>query len=289
MTNPSQPDDKLNQDDQSKQNAVSRPEKVVLDQLDHILPVDELEEEISENGVKVRKKGIYILPNLFTTASLFSGFYAIVASVDGKYENAAIAIFIAMILDMLDGRIARLTNTQSKFGAEYDSLADMVSFGIAPAVSVFIWSLQALGKLGWAITFIYIAAAALRLARFNTQTETADKNYFTGLASPSAAAMLAGSMWVFDEFYGSVQYIPPGLIWLVGLITLVSALLMVSNVRYHSFKGLNLKERVPFVVILLAVIVFAVILIETSVALLIIFGLYVLSGPVYTLWSLRNN
>jgi CDP-diacylglycerol--serine O-phosphatidyltransferase len=282
MTNPSQPEDP------SKQHAASRPEKVVLDQLDQILPVDELEEEISENGVKVRKKGIYILPNLFTTASLFSGFYAIVSSVDGKYEHAAIAIFIAMILDMLDGRIARLTNTQSKFGAEYDSLADMVSFGIAPAVSVFIWSLQALGKLGWAITFIYIAAA-LRLARFNTQTETADKNYFTGLASPSAAAMLAGSMWVFDESYGSVQYIPPGLIWLVGLITLISALLMVSNVRYHSFKGLNLKERVPFVMVLLAVIIFAVILIETSVALLIIFGLYVLSGPAYTLWSLRKN
>ncbi|MCY4046339.1 MAG: CDP-diacylglycerol--serine O-phosphatidyltransferase [Cellvibrionales bacterium] len=283
MTHPSHPDDSANQ------NGASRSEKAVLDQLDQMLPVDDLEEEISENGIKVRKKGIYILPNLFTTASLFSGFFAIVSSVDGNYENAAIAIFIAMVLDMLDGRIARLTNTQSKFGAEYDSLADMVSFGIAPAVSIFIWSLQALGKLGWAITFIYIAAAALRLARFNTQTETADKNYFTGLASPSAAAMLAGSMWVFNEHYGSVQYMSSGLLWLIGFVTLVSALLMVSNVRYHSFKSLNLKERVPFVVILLAVIVFAVVMIETSVALLTIFGLYVLSGPVFTLWSFKEK
>ena len=150
-------------------------------------------------ATKRDRKGIYLLPNLFTTGALFSGFYAVVAGMNGDFENAAIAIFVAMVLDGLDGRVARMTNTQSDFGAEYDSLADMVSFGVAPALVAFSWALQDLGKVGWVAAFVYCAGAALRLARFNTQLAVADKNYFTGLASPSAAAIVAGNIWVFTE------------------------------------------------------------------------------------------
>ena len=157
-----------------------------------LLLIDDHEEEVSVDGKTVRKRGIYLLPNLFTTAALFSGFFAIISGMHGNFENAAIAIFAAMIFDGLDGRVARLMNAQSKFGAEYDSLADMVSFGVAPALVVFSWALVDLGKFGWAVSFIYVACAALRLARFNTQIDTADKNYFTGLASPAAAAVMAG-------------------------------------------------------------------------------------------------
>ncbi|MFT4763144.1 MAG: CDP-diacylglycerol--serine O-phosphatidyltransferase, partial [Oleispira sp.] len=153
----------------------------------------------TDSSPKPRNKGIYLLPNLFTTGALFFGFYAVVASMNGLFSNASIAIFIAMILDGLDGRVARLTNTQSDFGAEYDSLADMVSFGVAPALVAFSWALQDLGKIGWVAAFVYVAGAALRLARFNTQIDTADKNYFTGLASPAAAAIVAGTVWSFSE------------------------------------------------------------------------------------------
>ncbi len=263
-------------------------EHVYIDHLDQMLPIDEHEEEVSENGIQVRKKGIYILPNLFTSAALFAGFYAIVSAFNGHFENAAIAIFLGMILDALDGRIARLTNTQSKFGAEYDSLSDMVTFGVAPALAVFIWSLSSLGKLGWAAAFIYIACAAVRLARFNTQVDTADKNYFTGLASPSAAALLASSMWVLgDVNAGGVQ--PEWVAVVMALITLISGLLMVSNVRYYSFKGVNLKDRVPFVVIFLMIVVFTVFIIETSLVLLFVSLIYAASGPFYTLFSLNKN
>ena len=160
------------------------------------LLVDEHEEEVSVDGRTVRHQGIYLLPNLFTTAALFAGFYAVIAAMRGDFENAAVAIFFAMVLDGLDGRIARLTNTSSKFGGEYDSLSDMVSFGVAPALVIFSWALDGLGKFGWSAAFIYVACAALRLARFNTQIETADKNYFTGLARPAAAGILASTVWV---------------------------------------------------------------------------------------------
>lgn len=259
-----------------------------IEQLDHMLPIDEFEEEVSENGVKVRKKGIYILPNLFTSAALFSGFYAIVSAINGRFENAAIAIFLGMLLDTLDGRIARLTNTQSKFGAEYDSLSDMVTFGVAPAMVAFIWSLQSLGKMGWAAAFIYVACAALRLARFNTQVETADKHYFTGLASPSAAAILAGAVWVFGNYFEG-EALPDWIPIALWVATVLSGLMMVSNIRYYSFKGVNFKERVPFVVIFLIIVLFAVIIIHTSVALLLVFFLYACSGPFYTLWSFKQQ
>src|SRR5689334_3768014 len=145
------------------------------------------------------RRGIYWLPNLFTTASLFSGFYAIVQAMNGRFETAAIAIFVSMVLDGLDGRIARLTHTQSEFGAQYDSLSDMVSFGAAPALVMYVWALKDLGKLGWIAAFVYCAGAALRLARFNTNIDVIDKRYFQGLPSPMAAALLAVLLWVFDD------------------------------------------------------------------------------------------
>lgn len=227
------------------------------------------------------RKGIYLLPNLFTTGALFSGFYAVVASMNGHFENAAIAIFIAMILDGLDGRVARLTNTQSDFGAEYDSLADMVSFGVAPALVAFSWSMQSLGKVGWVAAFIYVAGAALRLARFNTQLAVADKNFFTGLASPAAAAIVAGTVWAFSETGTAGADIA----WLMCIIVPGAGLLMVSNFRYHSFKGLDLKGKVPFVAMLAVVMVFVVVSIDPAKVLLGVFMAYALSGPVYDGWT----
>lgn len=227
------------------------------------------------------RKGIYLLPNLFTTGALFSGFYAIVASMNGNFDNAAIAIFIAMILDGMDGRVARMTNTQSDFGAEYDSLADMVSFGVAPALVSFTWALQDLGKVGWVAAFVYCAGAALRLARFNTQLAVADKNFFTGLASPSAAAIVAGTVWVFSDS----GIAGADVAWLMAVIVPAAGLLMVSNVRYHSFKGLDLRGKVPFVALLAVVLVFVVVSIDPAKVLLGVFMAYALSGPAYEIWT----
>jgi len=238
----------------------------------------------SENDPTVkRRRGIYLLPNLFTTACLFAGFYAIVASMTGRFESAAMAIFIAMVMDGLDGRVARLTNTQSDFGAQYDSLADMVSFGLAPALVAFQWSLSGLGKLGWLAAFVYTASAALRLARFNTQVGIADKNYFQGLASPAAAAVVAGMVWIgMDYQLNAVDLKIPVLI-----ITVMVGLLMVSNVRYKSFKDLDLKGKVPFVAVLVVMLVFVFISTDPPLVLFSIFMLYALSGPVLTLKDVR--
>jgi CDP-diacylglycerol--serine O-phosphatidyltransferase len=225
--------------------------------------------------VKRDRKGIYLLPNLFTTGALFSGFYAVVAGMDGNFENAAIAIFVAMVLDGLDGRVARMTNTQSDFGAEYDSLADMVSFGVAPALVAFSWALQDLGKIGWVAAFVYCAGAALRLARFNTQLAVADKNYFTGLASPAAAAIVAGNVWVFSESGTSGADIA----WWMAIIVPLSGLLMVSNFKYHSFKGLDLRGKIPFIALLAIVLGFAVVSIDPALVLLGVSLLYALTGP----------
>jgi CDP-diacylglycerol--serine O-phosphatidyltransferase len=227
------------------------------------------------------RKGIYLLPNLFTTGALFSGFYAVVAGMNGHFENAAIAIFVAMVLDGLDGRVARLTNTQSDFGAEYDSLADMVSFGVAPALVAFSWALQDLGKVGWVAAFVYCAGAALRLARFNTQLAVADKNFFTGLASPAAAAIVAGTVWVFSESGMPGREIA----WLMAVVVPTAGLLMVSNFRYHSFKGLDLRGKVPFVAMLAVVFVFVVVSIDPAKVLLGVFVVYGLSGPCYEGWT----
>lgn len=246
---------------------------------ENLLPVDDHEEEVSIDGRKERRRGIYLLPNLFTTAALFSGFYAIVSGMQGKFEIAAIAIFVAMVLDGLDGRIARLTNTQSKFGAEYDSLSDMVSFGVAPALVVFSWALSGLGRFGWAVAFVYVACAALRLARFNTQIDTADKNYFSGLASPAAAAVVAGLVWVCADA-GLVGDALPGILMVVAaVLTAGAAFLMISSIKYHSFKGLNLRGRVPFVVMLAVIVGFGVFMVGEERALLLVFLLYALSGP----------
>ncbi len=235
---------------------------------------DVLEEEVVA-GKKVRHRGIYILPNLFTTGSLFSGFYAIVAAMNGRFDAAAIAIFISMVLDGLDGRVARLTNTQSKFGEEYDSLSDMVAFGVAPALVAFSLNLQTLGNIGWIGTFIYVAGAALRLARFNTQIGSVDKRYFVGLPSPSAAALVAAFVWVI---HGIEQ--TKFMAMLTMLIVAGGGFLMVSNVLYYSFKELDLKKRVPFTAVLVIVLMFAVISLEPPLVLLAGFVIYILSGPV---------
>ena len=244
-----------------------------------LLPVDEHVEEVNVDGRRERRRGIYLLPNLVTTAALFSGFYAIVAGMNGRFETAAIAIFVAMIFDGLDGRIARFTNTQSKFGAEYDSLSDMVSFGVAPGLVMFSWALSGLGKFGWAVAFIYVACAALRLARFNTQIDTADKNYFSGLASPAAAAVMAGTVWVCQEQGWIGADVPVGLAIIAGCLTALMGFLMISSVKYHSFKGFDLHGRVPFVVMILIVVGFGVVMLAPSGVLLAGFLIYAASGP----------
>ena len=236
---------------------------------------------------KKPRRGIYLLPNLFTTAALFCGFYAIVSSINDKFEIAAIAIFVAMVLDGVDGRVARLTNTQTDFGAEYDSLADMVSFGLAPALVMYLWTLSNFGKVGWMVSFVYVACAALRLARFNTQASHSDKNYFQGLASPAAAAIVAGLIWNGPLLQ---EYLSSAALNMVALVTtLVAGLLMVSNVRYHSFKGINWRSKVPFATILMVVL--ALVFVTVAPELLIFGGffIYALSGPVYTLILLRQR
>ena len=256
------------------------------DEIPSLLPIDEhVEEESGPDGRKVRHKGIYLLPNLFTTAALFSGFYAIVSAMDGNFANASIAIFVAMVLDGLDGRVARLTNTQSAFGAEYDSLSDMVAFGVAPALVAFTWALADLGKAGWVFAFIYVAGAALRLARFNTHIGSADKRYFTGLASPSAAGLVAGMVWALSDFGidgGDISL-------LVGILTALGGLLMVSNVSYYSFKDLDFRNRVPFIALLLVVVVLVIASLDPPKILLAAFGIYTLSGPVIALIRWRRK
>ncbi len=236
------------------------------------------------NDDSLPTRGIYLLPNLLTTAGLFSGFYAVVSSMNGHFISAAVAIFIAMIFDGLDGRVARMTNTQSEFGAEYDSMADMVSFGIAPGLVAYNWALFSFGKFGWLAAFIYVACAALRLARFNTQVGIADKRYFQGLASPAAAGVIASLIWVGSEY--KINGEDYGLI--IGIITIVIGLLMVSNFRYNSFKDVDWKGKVNFVFVLLIVLVFVVVASSPENILLIIFGLYACSGPFTTIRSVKK-
>jgi CDP-diacylglycerol---serine O-phosphatidyltransferase len=233
-----------------------------------------------------RRRGIYLLPNLFTTSALFAGFYAIIASIDGRFEAAAIAIFVAMILDGMDGRIARMTNTQSDFGVQYDSLSDLISFGLAPSLLIYQWSLFNLGKFGWSAAFIYAAAAALRLARFNTQAGIEDKRYFQGLASPAAAAVIAGMVWLGHNYGLSDD----SMVVIITLpITVITGVLMVSNVRYHSFKQLDLKGKVPFVAVLVVVLVFFLFASNPPLILTIVAFAYACSGPVFTLIMLRKH
>lgn len=241
-------------------------------------------DDVSLSKVKDSRSGIYLLPNLFTTASLFSAFYSIVASMKGHYSIAAIAIFIGMIADGLDGRIARLTNTQTEFGGEYDSLSDMVTFGVAPALLLYSWGLFQLGKLGWLVAFIYTAAVALRLARFNTQIDVVDKKYFQGLACPSAAAIVASFVWVCKQNHWNHSLV----IGSAVVLALSSAVLMVSNIRYYSFKELDFKGKVPFVSVLVMVILFVAIAANPAAVLLLAFLGYALSGPIQTLWAMQR-
>jgi len=245
---------------------------------------DQEQSQVSGKRALKKKRGIYLLPNLFTTGGLFAGFYAIIGATNQKFELACVAIFVAMIMDMLDGRVARMTNTQSAFGAEYDSMSDMVSFGIAPALIAYNFGLQSLGKIGWLAAFVYAVGGALRLARFNTQVQSADKNYFQGLASPAAAAIIASYVWVLFE--AGVE--PTTLSFLTAILTIGSGILMVSNVRYHSFKGLDLKGKVPFFVLLVIVATFVLVAYDPPKILFVIFVAYALSGPVYTFYRRKQ-
>src|SRR6478609_2417934 len=234
---------------------------------------------------RVRRRGIYLLPNLFTTGALFAGFYAIVQAMNLTFDYASIAIFVAMVLDGLDGRVARMTHTQSAFGAEYDSLSDMVCFGAAPALIMYEWVLRDLGKLGWIAAFVYVAGAALRLARFNTLLEVADKRYFMGLPSPSAAALVAGLVWVVDD----LGYDPDALRWLAWAVTLFAGLTMVSNLKYYSFKTINLRKSVPFVAIFVIVLVLALLSYQPAIVLFAAFVAYGLSGYGVSAWMLLRE
>ena len=232
-----------------------------------------------------RRRGIYLLPNLFTTGALFSGFYAITSAMGGRYETAVIAIFVAMILDGLDGRVARLTNTQSEFGAQYDSLSDMVSFGVAPALVMYLWAFSSMGRLGLFAAFVHTAGGALRLARFNTQLATADKNYFQGLPSPAAAAILAGFIWICLEYDYNVELFK---YFALGL-TVSTGLLMVSNFRYWSFKKIDLKGKVPFIVAIAAMLGIAFVMAQPQTMLFLLFLGYAISGPAITLIMRRRR
>lgn len=225
-----------------------------------------------------RRKGIYVLPNLFTLAALFGGFYAVVMAMNGRFELAAIGVFSAMVLDSLDGRVARMTNTQSAFGEQMDSLSDMVSFGAAPALILYEWALKGLGKLGWIAAFVYCASAALRLARFNTNIGIVDKRFFQGLPSPAAAAIVIGLVWVMDDAGFRNAHQIDWLAWTAFAITLLSGLTMVTNVPFYSFKDVGLKKSVPFIVIVAIALAIAVVNIHPPIVLFAIFCVYGLSG-----------
>ncbi|MDD2608952.1 MAG: CDP-diacylglycerol--serine O-phosphatidyltransferase [Giesbergeria sp.] len=239
--------------------------------------------------VRKRRKGIYILPNLFTLAALFGGFYAVVMAMNGRFDLAAIGVFCAMVLDSLDGRIARMTNTQSAFGEQMDSLSDMVSFGAAPALIAYIWALKDLGRWGWIAAFVYCACAALRLARFNVNTAVVDKRYFQGLPSPAAAALVMGFIWLMTELgvqrgHSGLWLGWYGITWVMFAFTLYSGLTMVTNVPFYSFKDVRMKKSVPFAVIVLIALGIAIINIHPPIVLFAVFVFYGLSGYLIYVW-----
>ena len=247
-----------------------------------ILPIDEHEEVVSEGGKKVRRRGIYLLPNLFTLAALFSGFYAIIAGMSGNFDEAGWAIVIAAICDGLDGRIARLTGTQSAFGAQFDSLSDMVSFGVAPALIMFSWGFAPLGQVGWAASFIYMSCAALRLARYNVQLGTVDKRFFVGLQSPVAAGLVSFVPWVGFRYGIEVTGVLP---YLFALLTIFAGLLMISNYRYSSFKELDFIGTVPYMVFVLTIVLLVLIVQNPPVVFLAVSIIYAISGPIGWLYK----
>ncbi|ASJ75550.1 hypothetical protein IMCC3135_27480 [Granulosicoccus antarcticus IMCC3135] len=244
----------------------------------------------SSEGRKRPSRGIYLLPNLFTTSALFAGFYSIILAYGGSYQNAGIAIIVAMVLDGADGRVARMTNTTTAFGAEYDSMADMISFGMAPAFLMYSWSLSSLtaeyhGQLGWVLAFVYTACCGLRLARFNVAVGTADKRFFQGLACPSAAAVLASFVWVMD----GVGVSGPDVVVLVGIMTLFTGIAMVSTFTYYSFKDLGTNRKVPFAMLLGLLLLFVVTAVDPGKMILIASAIYALSGPVYYLFRVYRK
>ena len=235
---------------------------------------------------ELRRRGIYLLPNLLTTAALFAGFYAIVQAMTDRFEHAAVAIFVAMVFDGLDGRVARMTRTQSAFGAEYDSLSDMVSFGAAPALVIFEWAMKGMGKWGWIAAFVYCAGAALRLARFNTNIGTVDKRYFQGLPSPAAAALVMGFIWLMDDSGYQGFREGPWLGWTAMGFTLFAGLTMVTNVPFYSFKDISFKRTVPFIVIVAIALAFALVAYHPPTVLFALFVVYGLSG--YAMYAYRK-
>lgn len=242
-----------------------------------------MDEFNTRKPMTLRKRGIYLLPNLFTTGALFAGFYAIVQAMNGKFEIAAVAIFIAMVLDGLDGRVARMTHTQSEFGAEYDSLSDMVSFGVAPALVVYEWALKDMGKWGWFAAFIYCCATALRLARFNTNIDVVDKRYFQGLPSPAAAALVAGFVWVMTD----VGYTGEQVRFWAAAMAIFAGLSMVSNLPFYSFKDFNMRKSVPFLAIFLVALGFLLVFSYPPGVLFGLFLIYALSG--FVMWLVRRS
>lgn len=243
----------------------------------------EVEEPALEGGKRVRHRGVYLLPNLFTTAALFSAFYAIIAASKDQFGLAAIGIFIAMVLDGLDGRIARMTNTQSAFGAEYDSLSDVMAFGLAPALLAYHWMLNGYGKFGWILAFVYVACAALRLARFNVQIGTADKRYFVGLPSPLAAAAVTSAIWFCVDRGIAAEEVG----YMVAPLVLLTGLLMVSNCPYASFKEVDFAGRVPFVAILVVVLSFALLFTDPPLFLFVAANGYMVVGLV--IWVIKKK
>jgi CDP-diacylglycerol--serine O-phosphatidyltransferase len=236
--------------------------------------------------IRKRRKGIYILPNLFTLAALFGGFYAIVMAMNGRFDQAALGVFCAMVLDSLDGRVARMTNTQSAFGEQMDSLSDMVSFGAAPALIGYEWALKGLGRWGWFAAFVYCSCAALRLARFNVNTGVVDKRYFQGLPSPAAAALVAGFIWVVTDsgIKGTDTLLGISIPWIMFALSLYAGLTMVTNAPFYSFKDVSMKRSVPFAVIVLIALGIAVINIHPPIVLFSLFIVYGVSGFVIYGW-----
>lgn len=259
--------------------------------------IDEMNEsQTSESAAmeepRARRKGVYLLPNLITTGALFAGFSAVVAAMDGNFATAAVAIYIAMVLDGLDGRVARMTSTESEFGKQYDSLADMVSFGLAPSLVFYLWGAKALqelgwlwGKVGWLVAFFFAVAAALRLARYNSRLPSSDKRYFEGLPSPSAAAVVAGLVWLSTVIEASGV-----LAMIVGLVvTAMAGGLMVSRLAYYSGKDLNLGGRIPFAYVLLIPAVFILISLNPPTVLFLLFFTYSLSAPAVAAWRFMRR
>ena len=231
------------------------------------------------------RRGIYLLPNLFTLAAMFAGFYAIISAMKGRYEAAAIAIFVAIIMDGLDGRVARLLHASSEFGVQLDSLSDLLCFGIAPALVMYTWSLSVMGKPGWLAAFIYAVCTALRLARFNVQVKKIDKRYFQGLATPAAAALVASIIWVCHSYDVSGESVALPILFLAVLL----GLLKVSTIRYRSFKDVRLRDKVPFLAIFIAALIIVFVAFDPPDILLGLIFCYIISGPIETLWTLRRR